>query len=196
MCEGYARFPVFLNRTLQGPEKRYGLEEAKTPYSHSQSSDLDLSQPQPMLSNIDFQRGLVESRRAHDNRILVQPTDSAAFDQQIISALWESYTPSLSSVQSGAICVWLQQIINLPTQGIPLHLSLKAFAMTRIGWINKDDSLVLQGNLCYGRALNSVQKALSSEASMLQDELFAAGYVLSVYEVAFPQRFPRRFRPS
>ena len=149
-----------------------------------------------MLSNIDFQRGLVESRRAHDNRILIQPTDSAAFDQQIISALWESYTPSLSSVQSGAICVWLQQIINLPTQGVPLHLSLKAFAMTRIGWINKDDSLVLQGNLCYGRALNSVQKALSSEASMLQDELFAAGYILSVYEVAFPPRFPRRFRPS
>ncbi len=103
MCEGYARFPVFLNRTLQGPEKRYGLEEAKTPYSRSQSSDLDLSQPQPMLSNIDFQRGLVESRRAHDNRILVQPTDSAAFDQQIISALWENYAPSLSSVQSGAI---------------------------------------------------------------------------------------------
>lgn len=55
--------------------------------------------------------------------------------------------------------------------------------MTRVGWINKDDSLVLQGNLCYGRALNAVQKALTSEASMWRDETFAAGYVLSVYEV-------------
>lgn len=144
-----------------------------------------------MASNIDFQRGLVESRRAYDNRILVQPNDSAAFDQQIISILWEKYTPSVSSVQGGTPCVWLQHILNLATRGMPLQLSLKAFAMTRIGWINRDDSLVLQGNLCYGRALNAVQKALSSEASMWQDELFAAGYVLSLYEVASPPRRPR-----
>ena len=155
VCEGYARFPVFLNRTLQGPEKRYGLEEAKT--SFSQSSDRDLSQPQPMVSNIDFQRGLVESRRAYDNRILVQPNDTSAFDQQIISALWEKYTPSINSFQGGTPCVWLQHVMDLPTRGTPLQLSLKAFAMTRIGWINKDESLVLQGNLCYGRALNAVQ---------------------------------------
>lgn len=183
VCEGYAKFPVFLNRTLQGPEKRYGLEEAKTPFS--QSSDRDLSQPQPMLSNIDFQRGLVESRRANDNRILIQPDETAAFDQQIISALWEKYTPSTGSIQAGTPCVWLQHIINLPARGMPLHLSLKAFAMTRIGWINKDEPLVLQGNLCYGLALNAVQKALSFETSMWQDELFAAGYILSVYEVVF-----------
>ncbi|CAD6590867.1 MAG: hypothetical protein ASARMPREDX12_004762 [Alectoria sarmentosa] len=180
VCEGYARFPVFLNRTLQGPEKRYGLEEVKTPFS--QSSDRDVSQPQPMVSNIDFQRGLVESRRAYDNRILVQPDDSAAFDQQIISTLWEKYTPSISSVQAGTPCVWLQHIIDLPTRGMPLQLSLKAFAMTRIGWINKDETLVLRGNMCYGRALNAIQNSLSSEASMW-DELFAAGYVLSVYEL-------------
>lgn len=181
VCEGYARFPVFLNRTLQGSEKRHGLEETKTPFL--QSLDQDLFQPQPILTNIDFQRGLVESRRAYDNRIIGQPNDSAAYDQQIISALWEKYTPSNNSIQSGTPCVWLQHLINLPTRGIPLHLSLRAFAMTRIGWINKDESLVLQGNLCYGRALNAVQKSLSSEASMWQDELFAAGFVLSVYEL-------------
>ena len=136
-----------------------------------------------MLSNIDFQRGLVESRRAYDNRILVHPNDTAAFDQQVISALWEKYTPSISSIQGGTPCVWLQHIIDLPTRDMSLQLSLKAFAMTRIGWINKDEALVLNGNLCYGRALNAVQKSLSSKASMWQDELFAAGYVLSVYEV-------------
>lgn len=133
-----------------------------------------------MISNIDFQRGLVESRRAYDNRIVLQPNDTAAVDQQLISALWDKYTPSISTVQAGTPCVWLQQIIDLPTRGIALHLSLKAFAMTRIGWINKDESLVLQGDQCYGRALNTVKKALSSETSMWQDELFAAGYVLSV----------------
>lgn len=45
-----------------------------------------------MVSNIDFQRGLVESRRAYDNRVLVQPNGCTAVDQQIISALWEKYT--------------------------------------------------------------------------------------------------------
>ena len=179
---------------MQGPEKRYGLEEAKTLIT--QSSDRDLSQPQPMVSNIDFQRGLVESRRAYDNRILVQPNDSAAFDQQIISALWEKYAPSVNSIQGGAACLWLQHIINLPTLEIPLHLALKAFAMTRVGYINKDEPLVLQGNLCYGWALNAVQKSLSSKASMLQDEVFAAGYVLSLYEVAFLPGFPCQFKLS
>ena len=143
-----------------------------------------------MVSSIDFQRGLVESRRAYDNRILVQPNDSAVFDQQIISALWDKYAPSGNSIQGGAPSIWLQHLINLPSRGIPLQLSLKAFAMTRVGYMNKDESLVLQGNLCYGRALNAVQKALSSEASMLQDDLLAAGYVLSVYEVSFRQDFP------
>ena len=149
-----------------------------------------------MVSNIDFQRGLFESRRAYDNRILIPPNDSAAFDQQIISALWDNYAPSIGSVQGGAPCVWLQYIINFPTRRTPLDLSLKAFAMTRVGYTNKDESLVLQGNVCYGRALGAVQRALSSKASMFQDELFAAGYVLSVYEVAFPRRLPCRFRPG
>ena len=143
-----------------------------------------------MLSTIGFQQALVESRRAHDNRILIQPNDSAAFDQQMISALWANYTPSVGSAHSGVTCLWLQNIINLPARGIPLQLSLKAFAMTRIGWINKDESLILHGNLCYGRALNAVQIALSSDASMLQDVILAAGYVLSVYEVIFRQGFP------
>ena len=143
-----------------------------------------------MVSNLDFQRGLVESRKAHDNRILIQPSNSAASDQQIISTLWDIYAPSVNSVQGGAPIIWLQHLLSLPTRGIPLQLSLKAFAMTRVGYMNKDESLALQGNLCYGGALNAVQKALSSESLVLQDELFAAGYVLSVYEVDFPPRFP------
>ena len=194
VCEGYARFPVFLNRTLQGPEKRHGLEEAKT--TLSQPPGPDLSQPRPMLSTINFQRAQVESRRVHDNRILVQPNDSVAFDQQMISALWERYTPSISSTHGGVPCMWLQNIIDLPARGIPLQLAIKAFAMTRIGWINKDDSLILHGNLCYGRALNAVQIALSSDVSKLQDVILAAGYVLSVYEVAFPPRLPYQSRQS
>ena len=136
-----------------------------------------------MASNIDFQRGLVEGRRAYSNPMFIQPSDNAAFDQQIISVFWEKYIPSNSTAQLGTPCVWLQQIIDLPTRGTPLHLSLKAFAMTRIGFINKDDSLVLQGNLIYGRALIAIKNSLSSEASMWHDELFAAGYLLSVYEV-------------
>ena len=153
-----------------------------------QPSEQDLSQPQPMVSNIDFQRGLIESRRAYNNPMFIQPSDNAAFDQQIISVFWEKYIPSDSTAQRGTPCVWLQQVIDLPTRGTPLHLSLKAFAMTRIGFINKDDSLVLQGNLIYGRALNAIKNSLSSEASMWHDELFAAGYVLSVYEVGIRSR--------
>ena len=153
-----------------------------------QPTEQDFSQPQPMVSNIDFHRGLFESRRASSNPMFVQPSTNAAFDQQIISVFWEKYIPSVSTAQHETPCLWLQQVIDLPTRGIPLHLSLKAFAMTRIGFINKDDSLVLQGNLIYGRALNAIRNSLSSEASMWHDELFAAGYVLSVYEVGILSR--------
>jgi len=55
--------------------------------------------------------------------------------------------------------------------------------MTRLGWVIKDEGLALQGNQYYGHALQAVQKALYNERSMRYDQVFAAGYVLSVYEV-------------
>ena len=58
--------------------------------------------------------------------------------------------------------------------------------MTRLGWINGDEALALQGRVFYSRGLQVLQKSLSSENVIYEDDILAAGYSLSVYEVRNP----------
>ncbi len=108
------------------------------------------------------------------------------FDQQIISSFWERYIPSNANAQDGSPSHWLQRVIGLPKPGKAIYYSLKALAMTRLGWINGDESLALQGRVFYSRGLQALQKSLSSKDIIYEDDVFAAGYALSVYEVRSP----------
>ncbi len=58
--------------------------------------------------------------------------------------------------------------------------------MTRLGWINGDESLALQGRLFYSRGLQVLQKSLSSQNIINEDNILAAGFALSIYEVKSP----------
>ena len=138
-----------------------------------------------MQANVDFQRGLVEARRANDNRMLVQPNASSMVDQQVIGAFWAKYLPKDPNARGRQPCDWLEQVLALPNPSEYLQLSLKALAMTRLGFVHRDEGLALQGNQFYGLALQAVQKALFNERTMRDDQVFAAGYVLSVYEVHY-----------
>ena len=62
--------------------------------------------------------------------------------------------------------------------------------MTRLGWINRDESLALQGRLCYSSALQVLHTRLSSEHMIHEDDIFAAGFALSIYEVRKPVHTP------
>lgn len=110
------------------------------------------------------------------------------FDQQIISSFWEKFIPSDSNAQDGSPSNWLQRVIGLPAPGKAICCSLKALAMTRLGWINGDQSLALQGRLFYSRALQVLQKSLLSEHIIYEDDVFAAGFALSIHEVGNPVR--------
>lgn len=55
--------------------------------------------------------------------------------------------------------------------------------MARIGWIHRDDALVLNGRKLYSQALQAIQGALYDERTMWQDETLATGSVLALYEV-------------
>ena len=85
-------------------------------------------------------------------------------------------------IQDGYGRAWLQKAIGLQNPEA-LHLSLKAIAMTRLGRLFRDDRLTLQGQTCYGRALQQLRKALQSEIFVWQDETLAAGFILALYEV-------------
>ncbi|KAL6716939.1 hypothetical protein ACLMJK_004851 [Lecanora helva] len=178
-CEGYARYPVFLNRTPEGTQKRHGLEEAKL------SSDTGI-QPQDasMLSGVSFLRDVSEKRNANiDYALLVQPNASVMNDQQLMSAFWEKYIPLKANVQDGSACLWLEQVMWTPNKSETLQLSIKALATSRLGWLNRDQPLALQGSVTYVKALQSVQSALWRGNAALDDDLFVAGYVLAVHEM-------------
>lgn len=149
-----------------------------------------------MQSNVDFQRGLVEARRANDSRMLIQPNLSNLFDQQIVASFWAKYLPTDASARGRQPCVWLEQVLALPNPTEPLQLSLKALAMTRLGFVHRDEALCLQGNKYYGHALQAVQKALYNERTMQDDQVFAAGYVLSVYEVRCIKTISMKYRTN
>lgn len=126
-------------------------------------------------------------KQTADTRIVFQPNGANAFDNQIISLFWERYIPSTDeSVSDGSPCGWLQQVISSPSppDTDALQLSLKALTITRLGRMNQDDRLALQGQSCYVRALHQLQKALRSDHAVGQDETFAAGYVLALHEVS------------
>ena len=143
-----------------------------------------------MLSNVSFLRAASERRPASvDHRILSQPNDGAVLNQQLVAFFWEKYVPLSSRAQDGSACIWLEQIIQMPNPGETLQLSIKAFAMARLGWIDRDESLALQGNMWYVRALQSIQKDLWGENAAIDDDILAAGYVLAVYEVRLHKRF-------
>lgn len=55
--------------------------------------------------------------------------------------------------------------------------------MARIGWIHRDDALVLNGRKLYSQALQAIQGALYDERTMWQGETLATGNVLALYEV-------------
>ena len=55
--------------------------------------------------------------------------------------------------------------------------------MTRVGWIHRDNTLVLNGRLLYSQALQAIQRSLNDERTMWQDETLATGNVLAWYEV-------------
>lgn len=184
VCEGYQRYPVFLNRTAEGFEKRHRLQEAKTlPISKHTRPETHLTGP-----DVASFHGVSSSRRARDNRLLTRPSGSTLFDQQIISSFWEKFIPSDANAQHGPPSNWLQRVIGLPEPGKAIYYSLKALAMTRLGWINGDESLALQGRQCYSSALRALHNSLSSEHVIYEDDIFAAGFALSIYEVRSPVR--------
>lgn len=180
ICGGYAFYPGFLIRTRQGLAKR-GLPEE---VNRRQNTVL-----QPVSSMVSFAKTTeIQRRRLPDDRkpviasMSLQPGNAAAFESQLLSTFWEHHIPQ-QSVQAGCQCLWLQEALGLPDPSPALRLALKAVAMTRLGWLYRDNTLVLHGRVLYGQALQDTQKALYDERSMWRDETLATGNILALYEV-------------
>lgn len=175
-CEGYERYPVFLNRTARGLEKRNRLDEAR-----------NIAYPssvQAVVSTNGWRQIVGALVNSEDNRMLTRLSPTPAFDSQIISLFFERYSPATKRIQGGYGRGWLKQAIGLQDPGEALHLSLKAISMTRMGRISKDDRLAFQGAKVYGSALQQLRRAVQSEVTVWHNETLAAGFILALYEVS------------
>lgn len=145
------------------------------PWPASSRSSIDAS---PTAQQTKFPR----DQRASSHSAFAQPSNGAAYEAQLISRFWDHYNPQ-QSVQTGCQCKWLQHTLGLPNPSPALRLALKALAMTRVGWINEDNTLVLNGRVLYSQALQAIQSNLHDERTMWQDETLATGNILAWYEV-------------
>lgn len=166
ICQGYDRFPVFLNRTAQGLEKRQRLDEAKSivPPSLEKSG----------TSTIDWRQMLGAMLNSGDNRMLCQPSTTLAYHSQIIALFFHRYLPANEGTQDGYEGGWLRQTMCLQEHGQALHLSLRAISMTTLGRLHQDDRLALQGQSCYGSALHQLRIAPQSEVTVWHNETLTA----------------------
>ena len=87
--------------------------------------------------------------------------------------------------QHASPCPWLKEIMFKKDPNLALRVSLKAFALTRLGWIYKDDALSTLGRAQYGLALKHVQSAIWDPSAVWSDDTLAASHTLSIYEVRF-----------
>ncbi|CAD6580282.1 MAG: hypothetical protein ASARMPRED_009410 [Alectoria sarmentosa] len=183
ICEGYSRYPVFVNRTRQGIAKREPFEEAKPSQDTvSWSASYKVPFAVPTFAQ---QKNTPSNQETVSSGMSLQPSNAAVCEAQLISTFWEHYIPQ-QSIQTGYQCAWLQQTLGLPDPSPALRLALKALAMARLGWIHRDNTLVLNGRVFYGQALQEVQKSLYDERTMWQDETLATGNILALYEFCEP----------
>ena len=164
LCEGYDRFPVFINRTLQGLQKRKPLEEAKS----------------------DSASRAVALIRTSVDRLPSAPSAGKVWSDNFLSWFWDNYSPmdgSSNTLVTGPVWLYHAMTVSFPTEA--LTQALLALSIVRRGRINNDNTLLYEGRNIYSQALRLLQKDLYDLQRVGQEETLAATRVMALYEV-FP----------
>ncbi|KAI9737232.1 MAG: hypothetical protein M1818_005764 [Claussenomyces sp. TS43310] len=185
LCDGYSRFPVFLNRTAQGLQKRAPLEEIQpkqNPASQAVSNrtvknpDLAVGGAVPASSQ-QYLNG-----EAANGRIPQQVSDVTVILNRLQGVFVESYLPSNRRDGAGSASLWILDAICLSHPGPALESSFRALSTVRAGRERDNPAIAAQGRLFYGRALRELQVALSNPDLMGSDETLAACKMMALYE--------------
>lgn len=100
----------------------------------------------------------------------------AAYDEQISAALLHVFFPRSSDH-------WLYDAVAAMPFSDPLTLSLRAFSLSRIGFADKNQTLIVQSFATYTKALRSVRSCVSAPSSTVDEGTATAVSVLSLFEV-------------
>lgn len=171
-CEGYAQFPVFLNRTKEGFARRVHLDEAKSITPRATTTVQKIFQPTHAFS-----------------QLAMQISGLQAWETQVVAWFWQSYASSSkfddSGVESsGGSSVWLYRAVEVAHPIPVLNQALLALSTARYGRVIGNLDITKYGQRVYGIALRLLQEALYDEVSMLNDETLASVRALILYEVS------------
>ncbi|KAI9664398.1 MAG: hypothetical protein M1831_002331 [Alyxoria varia] len=106
------------------------------------------------------------------------------YEMNFMGIFYENYVPSDPTARKD-YNEWLRgaMYVNDYDSNPALKVSLRALAVTRIGRLTKNNSLVVQGQVAYGNALKLLQYSLWDSQAMYSDSTLAAGRVLSCFEM-------------
>jgi hypothetical protein len=80
---------------------------------------------------------------------------------------------------------WLQALAPLQGTNSSFDIAMSALSMVRFGRQSGNEKLRREGLTYYGKALEGLQKVLSNEELVFEEQTLAASMTLSVFEVYF-----------
>ncbi|KAL9063061.1 MAG: hypothetical protein Q9157_008446 [Trypethelium eluteriae] len=178
-CEGYERFPTFLNRNAQGLQRRKPLEEAKprrSTLAESSSARLSQAQQQTALASAYASQGGRSSP-------LGQPDAVQQYERQIFATFMGVYCPATVPLPPNRFTTWFHLIPTMEDPGDTLRHAAKALAASRVAFVYNDPNMKLRAYDAYGKALRELQKALWDPNAMYRDETLAAARALVAFEI-------------
>lgn len=176
-CEGYERYPVFINRTAHGIRRRRPLEEAK-PSAGSRPN---------AVTAVDAGTGNgFEARPALSGpRLGLCPSTHAIWTAASLGWFWEDYAPTEATLdRTMRRPLWLFYALNLPNPSVALLQSLLALAVVRQGRSSGNETMLNEGRCIYDRALVVLQSDLCDKQRALHQETLAAARAMALYEVS------------
>lgn len=202
-CEGYEKAPIFLNRTVQGIEKRKHLDEVRPGGDKTQTLLFPQSAPSPSRrQSISPQSpsmtqspgsggsstpsGLSQRLSSTEPSAIHLPRRVSDMDlttEQIRNTLIAEYLPATDS-RSSPFAEFLTQTLELDPWGEVLETSLLALTMARLGKTQDNSSMMLQSQLKYGKALRLLQHAIVDDDLSIRDQTIAASNTLKLFEVS------------
>jgi hypothetical protein len=100
----------------------------------------------------------------------------AAYDEQLGAMLLNLFYPR-------SVDHWLYDAVAAMQSSDPLKYSLRAFGLSRIGFAEKDQNLVVQSFDAYGKALRSLRASMAMSNGTDGEGITTAISVVSLFEV-------------
>ncbi|OQV02258.1 Fungal Zn2-Cys6 binuclear cluster domain-containing protein [Cladophialophora immunda] len=174
-CEGYGRYPVFINRTTAGVLRRKPLEEAKSFLSGAPGVNKGVHQA-PLVTARAYSIG---------SEVSVKNVEADRY----VAWFWDSFVPArplTDSLQRPAPH-WLHGVFELKYRHLgrqpALDDALLAVALTRYGKMYNAPAVLEAGQQIYTRALSHLQQSLYDEELVMLDETLATVSVMVLYEL-------------